>query len=250
MPRRDSCPFRHPARSERPRTRDHPPTRAANRGPQMQPRSNVQEGQRAEDACDPATVAHRCLHRSDARIGWPELLLLTRVFDPCRCVAGLSSWASEPGRRELRGCSLRSRLAPWANIGHRQATSFVHFRMVDDSEALNAYSRAVVRVAESVLPSVASLRVKTRRGEGAGSASVLTSDGFLLTSAHVVQSSDAAEAAFTDGTVTGVDVIGRDPLSDLAVLRARVRFLRRCHSATRPSCGSASLSLPWATRWG
>jgi len=93
--------------------------------------------------------------------------------------------------------------------------------MGDDFEALDAYSTAVVRVAESVLPSVASLRVKTRRGEGAGSASVLTSDGFLLTSAHVVQSSDAAEAAFTDGTVTGVDVIGRDPLSDLAVLRAR-----------------------------
>jgi len=93
--------------------------------------------------------------------------------------------------------------------------------MVDDSEALDAYSSAVVRVAESVLPSVASLRVKTRRGNGAGSASVLTSDGFLLTSAHVVQGSDAAEAAFTDGTVIGADVIGRDPLSDLAVLRAR-----------------------------
>jgi S1-C subfamily serine protease len=93
--------------------------------------------------------------------------------------------------------------------------------MVDDSEALDAYSSAVVRVAESVLPSVASLRVKTRRGDGAGSASVLTSDGFLLTSAHVVQGSDAAEAAFTDGTVIGADVIGRDPLSDLAVLRAR-----------------------------
>ena len=93
--------------------------------------------------------------------------------------------------------------------------------MVDDFEALDAYSRAVVRVAESVLPSVASLRVKTRRGDGAGSASVLTSDGFLLTSAHVVQGSAAAEAAFTDGTVIGADVIGRDPLSDLAVLRAR-----------------------------
>jgi S1-C subfamily serine protease len=93
--------------------------------------------------------------------------------------------------------------------------------MADDSEALDAYSSAVVRVAESVLPSVASLRVKTRRGDGAGSASVLTTDGFLLTSAHVVQGSDAAEAAFTDGTVVGADVIGRDPLSDLAVLRAR-----------------------------
>jgi len=50
---------------------------------------------------------------------------------------------------------------------------------------------------------------------------VLTSDGFLLTSAHVVEGADTAEAAFSDGTTIGVDVIGRDPLSDLAVLRAR-----------------------------
>jgi S1-C subfamily serine protease len=90
-----------------------------------------------------------------------------------------------------------------------------------DDAAMDAYSTAVVHVAESVLPSVASLRVRTRRGEGAGSASVLTSDGFLLTSAHVVEGADGAQAAFTDGTVIGADVIGRDPLSDLAVLRAR-----------------------------
>ena len=93
--------------------------------------------------------------------------------------------------------------------------------MADDFEALDAYSTAVIRAAESVLPSVASLQVRTRRGDGAGSASVLTSDGFLLTSAHVVEGADTAEAAFTDGTTVGVDVIGRDPLSDLAVLRAR-----------------------------
>jgi S1-C subfamily serine protease len=93
--------------------------------------------------------------------------------------------------------------------------------MADDFEALDAYSSAVVHVAETVLPSVASLRVRTRRGEGAGSASVLTTDGFLLTSAHVVEGADGAEAAFTDGTRIDTDVIGRDPLSDLAVLRAR-----------------------------
>ena len=93
--------------------------------------------------------------------------------------------------------------------------------MSDGSEALDAYSSAAVRVAESVLPSVASLRVQTRRGDGAGSASVLTTDGFLLTSAHVVEGADAVEAGFTDGTMVGADVIGRDPLSDLAVLRAR-----------------------------
>jgi S1-C subfamily serine protease len=86
--------------------------------------------------------------------------------------------------------------------------------MADDSEALDAYSRAVVRVAESVLPSVASLRVRTRRGDGAGSASVLTADGFLLTSAHVVEGSDGAEAAFTDGTVAGVGVGLAVPIND------------------------------------
>jgi len=93
--------------------------------------------------------------------------------------------------------------------------------MADDFEALDAYSAAVIHVAESVLPSVASLRVHTRRGDGAGSASVLTSDGFLLTSAHVVAGADTAEAAFSDGTTVVADVIGRDPLSDLAVLKAR-----------------------------
>jgi S1-C subfamily serine protease len=92
--------------------------------------------------------------------------------------------------------------------------------MADDFEALDAYSTAVVRVAESVLPSVASLRVLTRRGGGVGSASVLTADGFLLTSAHVVEGADTAEAAFTDGTSVTATVVGRDPLSDLAVLKA------------------------------
>jgi S1-C subfamily serine protease len=89
------------------------------------------------------------------------------------------------------------------------------------SDPLDAYSAAVVRVAEAVLPSVASLRVRTPRGEGAGSASVLTADGFLLTSAHVVDGAASAEASFTDGREVFADVIGRDPLSDLAVLRAR-----------------------------
>lgn len=89
-----------------------------------------------------------------------------------------------------------------------------------DSEALDAYSAAVVRVARQVLPSVASLRVRGARGEGAGSASVVTSDGFLLTSAHVVEGARRATAEFADGTQATVEVTGSDPLSDLAVLRA------------------------------
>jgi S1-C subfamily serine protease len=92
---------------------------------------------------------------------------------------------------------------------------------VTDGEELDAYSRAVVRVAETVLPSVASLRVRTPRGAGAGSASVLSADGLLLTSAHVVEGAERANASFADGTEVVADVVGRDPLSDLAVLRAR-----------------------------
>lgn len=92
---------------------------------------------------------------------------------------------------------------------------------VADAEALDAYSRAVIAVADAVLPSVASVTVATRRGQGAGSASVITRDGFLLTSAHVVAGAEWADAAFSDGTRMRADVVGRDPLSDLAVLHAR-----------------------------
>jgi S1-C subfamily serine protease len=90
----------------------------------------------------------------------------------------------------------------------------------DEPTALDAYSRIVVDVADRVLPGVASLRVRGHRGEGAGSAVVLTPDGHLLTSAHVVEGADSGTAAFTDGETTRFEVRGRDPLSDLAVLRA------------------------------
>jgi S1-C subfamily serine protease len=90
-----------------------------------------------------------------------------------------------------------------------------------DDEALDAYSSVVIAVARTVSPSVASLAVRTSRGDGAGSASVITPDGYLLTSAHVVATAKSADANFSDGTSVAVDVIGRDVLSDLAVLKAR-----------------------------
>jgi S1-C subfamily serine protease len=95
-----------------------------------------------------------------------------------------------------------------------------------ESEALDAYSRAVTAVAERLAPSVASLRVlrRTRGGQvpaGAGSAVALTPDGFLLTSAHVVGRSTArGRATFADGREERFEVVGRDPLSDLALGRA------------------------------
>ena len=93
---------------------------------------------------------------------------------------------------------------------------------MDDQEALDAYSSTVMRVAQTVLPSVAAVSVRTRQGAGAGSASVITSEGHLLTSAHVVEGAIGVEVAFPDGTVAAASVIGADPLSDLAVLRADV----------------------------
>ncbi len=90
-----------------------------------------------------------------------------------------------------------------------------------DELALDAYSSIVTRVAATLTPSVASLSVRTRRFRGAGSASVVSDDGLLLTSAHVVRDAERAVAEFADGRETTADVIGSDPLSDLAVLRAR-----------------------------
>jgi S1-C subfamily serine protease len=93
-----------------------------------------------------------------------------------------------------------------------------------EEDALDAYSRVVTTVAERLAPSVANLRVRrSRRGRdavGGGSAVVLREDGFLLTCAHVVGSDDArGRAAFTDGAEPAFEVVGRDPLTDLALIR-------------------------------
>jgi len=93
-----------------------------------------------------------------------------------------------------------------------------------DIEPLDAYSRIVAGVAEQLTPKVASLRVPRRgsggRGESLGSAVVFTADGFLLTNAHVVGQASSGTAAFWDGTTAPFTVVGADPLSDLAVVRA------------------------------
>lgn len=90
-----------------------------------------------------------------------------------------------------------------------------------ESEALDAYSRVVSGVAAQLLPSVAALSVRTARGAGAGSAVTFTTDGFLITNAHVVAGSTGGTATFADGTETRFDVVGADTLSDLAVVRVQ-----------------------------
>jgi S1-C subfamily serine protease len=94
----------------------------------------------------------------------------------------------------------------------------------DDDLALDAYSRIVTKVARDLAPSVANLRVfKRGRGsrsmEGGGSAVVISGDGLLVTSAHVVEGMSGVSASFFDGREDAADVVGMDRLSDLAVLR-------------------------------
>jgi S1-C subfamily serine protease len=93
----------------------------------------------------------------------------------------------------------------------------------DDLDALDAYSRVVTHVAEALGPSVANLRISSRRrwGTGGGSGVVITPDGFMLTSAHVVGAPGSrVRASFIDGSDLEARIVGADPLSDLAVLRA------------------------------
>jgi S1-C subfamily serine protease len=91
-----------------------------------------------------------------------------------------------------------------------------------EEEALDAYSTAVSGAAARLIPSVASLRVERRSGWGGGSGSAVafTPDGFLLTNAHVVAGAEEGTATFVDGEELRFRIVGRDPLSDLAVVRA------------------------------
>jgi S1-C subfamily serine protease len=93
-----------------------------------------------------------------------------------------------------------------------------------EEEALDAYSKVITGVAERVIPSVASLRVSRRmpggyQAQGAGSAVAITPDGYMTTSAHVVEGAYRGQASLSDGRELNFEVVGRDPLSDLAVIR-------------------------------
>jgi len=97
---------------------------------------------------------------------------------------------------------------------------------VDDGAALDSYSETVIRVARSVTPHVAAIEMAGNRRNGrfrvgAGSAVLFTEDGYLLTNAHVVAGTQKGRAVFADGSGTDLEVVGADPLSDLAVVRGR-----------------------------
>lgn len=93
-------------------------------------------------------------------------------------------------------------------------------------DPLDSYSATVIRVAETVTPHVAAIEMtgKGRSGRfrvGAGSAVLFTSDGYLLTNAHVVSGTQTGQAVFTDGSKTEIEIVGADRLSDLAIVRGR-----------------------------
>jgi S1-C subfamily serine protease len=105
------------------------------------------------------------------------------------------------------------------------STRFADQPLPTEEEALDAYSQVVTSVAERVLGSVASLRISRRlyggrQAQGSGSAVAITPDGFLVTSAHVVEGVDRGRASMADGRELRFEVVGRDPLSDLAVIRS------------------------------
>jgi S1-C subfamily serine protease len=86
---------------------------------------------------------------------------------------------------------------------------------------LDAYSRVVISVSERLVPSIAHLR----SGRGSGSGVVISNDGFIVTSAHVVARAQRIRASFANGSEYRAEVVGSDPLSDLAVLRAEADAL-------------------------
>jgi S1-C subfamily serine protease len=120
-----------------------------------------------------------------------------------------------------------------------------------DGEALDAYSAVITTVARDLAPSVANLRVYRRvrggrRVAGGGSAFVLAGDGFLVTSAHVVEgSASGGVASFVDGRELPFAVVGSDPLSTRATSsRHRSATRRRCASASSSSRSATPTALP------
>lgn len=112
--------------------------------------------------------------------------------------------------------------APAGGNGQSPGTA----RAERDEELLDAYSRAVVSVVEKVGPAVVSIGVKKRarssrrEREGAGSGVIIAPDGFVLTNSHVVEGAEEVEVSLTDGRTLSAGIVGSDPATDLAVVRA------------------------------
>src|SRR5919197_6445110 len=89
----------------------------------------------------------------------------------------------------------------------------------DDSDTLDAFSHAVIQVADTLRPAVVNLRGESRRA-GSGSGVLFTPDGFLLTNHHVVRGQARVRVRFSDGQEMPGRVVGNDPWTDLAIVQA------------------------------
>lgn len=81
----------------------------------------------------------------------------------------------------------------------------------------------VESVADKVLPSVVSIDVRSQSGRGEGSGVVLTQDGMIITNNHVVGMANAGgqiQVRFDDGTKASATIVGTDPATDIAVIKA------------------------------
>jgi S1-C subfamily serine protease len=118
--------------------------------------------------------------------------------------------------------SRRLRLIADSSSKAASAAEPIQAGLVDDT-ALDAYSRIVTAVAERLLRQVVLLRVgrgSARQDRaGLGSGVVVSQDGYILTSAHVLAGAREGVAAFSDGRELPIEIVGRDPLSDMAVVR-------------------------------
>jgi len=124
-----------------------------------------------------------------------------------------------------------------------------------DDEPLDAYSAAVVGAVDAVGPAVVSIYVggaaeaEQARG-GAGSGVVVTPDGYLLTNEHVVQKVNQARVTFVDGRTVPATVAGRDPATDLAVLRAQAGSLPYADFATAARLRAGQLVVAVGNPYG
>jgi len=95
-----------------------------------------------------------------------------------------------------------------------------------DAEILDAYSRAVISVVDAVGAAVVSISAGKRSSTevlepvGAGSGAVIAPDGYVITNDHVVHAGKELLVTLTDGTSVPAAVVGTDPATDLAVIRA------------------------------
>jgi S1-C subfamily serine protease len=95
-----------------------------------------------------------------------------------------------------------------------------------DVELLDAYSRAVITVVDAIGPAVVSISVgrqaegSTPEQVGAGSGVIIAPDGYIVTNDHVVHNANQLTVGLTSGTTLAATVVGTDPATDLAVIRA------------------------------